>query len=105
MRILQPAEWSKPRGFSHGVELDGPGRWVVLAGQTGGDEKGEDPADLAAQVAVALRRIVQLLAGAGAAPQQIRRPTRDLTHPSGKENPRPGIGAAPKGRCGADISR
>ena len=25
MRILQPAEWSKPRGFSHGVEVDGPG--------------------------------------------------------------------------------
>jgi hypothetical protein len=41
MRILQPAEWSKPRGFSHGVEVDGPGRWIVLAGQTGGDEKGE----------------------------------------------------------------
>ena len=36
MRILQPAEWSKPRGFSHGVAVDGPGRWIVLAGQTGG---------------------------------------------------------------------
>ena len=41
MRILQPAEWSKPRGFSHGVVVDAPGRWIVLAGQTGGDEKGE----------------------------------------------------------------
>ena len=29
MRILQPAEWSKPRGFSHGVELNAPGRWIV----------------------------------------------------------------------------
>ena len=35
MRILQPAEWSKPRGFSHGVAVEGPGRWIVLAGQTG----------------------------------------------------------------------
>src|SRR5207248_2091684 len=43
MRILQPAEWSKPRGFSHGVEFNGPGRWIVLAGQTGGDEKGDYP--------------------------------------------------------------
>ena len=43
MRILQPADWSKPRGFSHGVEIAGPGRWVVLAGQTGGDEKGDFP--------------------------------------------------------------
>ena len=38
---LQPAEWSKPRGFSHGVAVEGPGRWIVLAGQTGGDEKGD----------------------------------------------------------------
>ena len=36
MRVLQPAEWSKPRGFSHGVAVEGPGRWIVLAGQTGG---------------------------------------------------------------------
>ena len=54
MVILQPAEWPKPRGFSHGVEVDGPGRWIVLAGQTGGDDKGEYSSDMAAQVAVAL---------------------------------------------------
>ena len=52
MRILQPAEWSKPRGFSHGVAVDGPGQWIVLAGQTGGDEKGDYPTDMASQVAV-----------------------------------------------------
>jgi len=63
MRTLQPAGWSKPRGFSHGVELDGPGRWIVLAGQTGGDDKGEYQPDLAAQAGTALRRIVTLLAG------------------------------------------
>jgi enamine deaminase RidA (YjgF/YER057c/UK114 family) len=62
MRILQPVEWSKPRGFSHGVELDGGGRWIVLAGQTGGDEKGDYAPDMAAQVASALRRIIKLLA-------------------------------------------
>ena len=65
MRVLQPAEWSKPRGFSHGVEVDGPGRWIVLAGQTGGDEKGNYQPDLAGQVAVALRRITKLLSEAG----------------------------------------
>ena len=65
MRILQPAEWSKPRGFSHGVEVDGPGKWIVLAGQTGGDEKGDYQPDMAGQVAVALRRIIkQATAGA-----------------------------------------
>ena len=71
MRILQPAEWSKPRGFSHGVEIAAPGRWIVLAGQTGGDEKGDYPTDMAAQVAGALRRIIKLLAEAGAGPQHI----------------------------------
>ena len=38
MRILQPADWPNPRGFSHGVTLDGPGQGIVLAGQTGGDD-------------------------------------------------------------------
>ena len=57
MRILQPAEWSKPRGFSHGVAVDGPGKWVVLAGQTGGDEKGDYQPDMAAQVGTALKQI------------------------------------------------
>jgi enamine deaminase RidA (YjgF/YER057c/UK114 family) len=49
MFVLQPAEWSKPRGFSHGVVVDGPGKWIVLAGQTGGDEKGEYQDDMAGQ--------------------------------------------------------
>jgi enamine deaminase RidA (YjgF/YER057c/UK114 family) len=73
MRILQPAEWSKPRGFSHGIALEGPGQWIVLAGQTGGDDKGDYPSDMAAQVDAALRRIIKLLAEAGAGPQHIVR--------------------------------
>jgi hypothetical protein len=71
MRVLQPAEWSKPRGFSHGVVVDGPGKWVVLAGQTGGDEKGDYAPDLAVQVATALKRIVKLLGEAGAGPEPV----------------------------------
>jgi enamine deaminase RidA (YjgF/YER057c/UK114 family) len=94
MRILQPAEWSKPRGFSHGVEVTGPGRWIVLAGQTGGDEKGEYSSDMAAQVAVALRRIIKLLAEAGAGPQHIVRLTWYLTSRGEYEAAGPGIGAA-----------
>src|SRR5260370_3858013 len=71
MLTLQPAYWSKPRGFSHGVAVDGPGRWIVLAGQTGGDDKGEYQPDMAGQVAVALRRIIKLLAEAGARPPHM----------------------------------
>jgi enamine deaminase RidA (YjgF/YER057c/UK114 family) len=100
MRILQPAEWPKPRGFSQGVELDGSGRWVVLAGQTGGDEKGKYSTDLAAQVGVALRRIVKLLAEAGATPEHIVRLTWYLTSRSEYEASGAAIGAAWKETLG-----
>ncbi|XIA62930.1 RidA family protein [Bradyrhizobium sp. TZ2] len=86
MRILQPAEWSKPRGFSHGVEVDGPGKWIVLAGQTGGDEKGDYSPDMAGQVGTALKRIIKLLAEAGAGPEHIVRLTWYLTSRSEYES-------------------
>jgi enamine deaminase RidA (YjgF/YER057c/UK114 family) len=94
MRILQPAEWPKPRGFSHGVMVDASGKWIVLAGQTGGDEKGEYQPDLAGQVAVALRKIIKLLAEAGAGPEHIVRLTWYLTSRSEYEAAAAAIGAA-----------
>ena len=93
MRILQPADWSKPRGFSHGVVVEAPGRWIVLAGQTG-DEKGEYASDMAGQVAVALRRIIRLLAEAGAGPEHIVRLTWYLTSRTEYEAAGAAIGAA-----------
>ena len=93
MRTLQPADWSKPRGLSHGVVVDAPGRWIVLAGQTG-DEKGDYSPDMAGQVAVALRRIITLLAEAGAGPEHIVRLTWYLTNRSDYEAAGAGIGAA-----------
>jgi enamine deaminase RidA (YjgF/YER057c/UK114 family) len=103
MRILQPAEWSKPRGFSHGVAVEEPGRWIVLAGQTGGDESGDYAADLAAQVGTALRRIVKLLAEAGAGPQHIVRLTWYLTSRSDYEAAGAGIGVAWKETLGRNF--
>jgi enamine deaminase RidA (YjgF/YER057c/UK114 family) len=94
MRILQPADWSKPRGFSHGVVVEAPGRWIVLAGQTGGGDKGEYPADMASQVGAALRRIVRLLAEAGAGPEHIVRLTWYLTSRGEHEAAGPAIAAA-----------
>jgi enamine deaminase RidA (YjgF/YER057c/UK114 family) len=94
MRILQPAEWSKPRGFSHRVALEGPGRWIVLAGQTAGSDKGDYPSDLAGQVAVALRKIITLLAEAEAGPEHIVRLTWYLTSRSEYEAAGVGIGTA-----------
>jgi enamine deaminase RidA (YjgF/YER057c/UK114 family) len=94
MRVLQPADWQKPRGFSHGVEVDGSGKWVVLAGQTGGDDKGEYSSELGAQVAVALHRIVKLLGEAGAGPEHIVRLTWYLTSRGEYEAAGLAIGAA-----------
>jgi len=93
MRTLQPAEWKKPRGFSHGVTFEGPGRWIVLAGQTG-DEKGEYAADMAGQVAIALRKITTLLGEAAAGPEHIVRLTWYLTDRAEYEAAGAGIGAA-----------
>ena len=50
-----------------------------LAGQTGGNEKGDYAPDMAAQVATALKRIITLLAEAGAGPEHIVRLTWYLT--------------------------
>jgi enamine deaminase RidA (YjgF/YER057c/UK114 family) len=103
MQILQPAEWKKPRGFSHGVVAEGPGRWVVLAGQTGGDEAGEYAPDMAAQVGTALKRIIKLLGEAGAGPEHIVRLTWYLTSRSEYEAAGAGIGAAWKETLGRNF--
>jgi enamine deaminase RidA (YjgF/YER057c/UK114 family) len=103
MLVLQPAEWSKPRGFSHGVVVDGPGKWIVLAGQTGGDEKGEYQSDMAGQVGTALKRIVKLLGEAGAGPEHIVRLTWYLTSKNEYEAAGAGIGAAWKETLGRNF--
>jgi enamine deaminase RidA (YjgF/YER057c/UK114 family) len=51
----------------------------MLAGQTGGDEKGDYAPDMAAQVGSALKRIIKLLGEAGAGPEHIVRLTWYLT--------------------------
>src|SRR5258705_4668591 len=101
MRILQPAEWSKPRGFSHGLAVDGPGKWVVLAGQTGGDEKGDYQPDMAAQGGTALKRIVKMLCETRARPGHIVRLTWDLASRSEYQGAGPRLWAAWNGTLGS----
>ena len=103
MKVLQPADWSKPRGFSHGVVVDAPGRWIVLAGQTGGDEAGNYSEDFGAQVKSALQRIIRLLKEAGAGPEHIVRLTWYITSRSDYESSGAGIGAAWKETLGRNF--
>ena len=103
MRVLQPAEWSKPRGFSHGVAVDGPGRWVVLAGQTGGDEKGDYPRRYGGPGRHRAATVIKLLAEAGAGPEHIVRLTWYLTSRDEYQAAGAGIGAAWKETLGRNF--
>lgn len=95
MITLQPTDWSKPRGYSHGMMTEGPGKWIVLAGQTATDDQGAYPsADMAAQVRLILQRIVRLLAEAGGAPEHIVRLNWYIVSRGEYEEAGAGIGAA-----------
>ena len=78
MRVLQPPEWTPPRGYSNGIEAEG--RLVFVAGQIGWNGQAEfDTDDFASQVRQALANIVAILAEAGAEPRHITRMTWYIT--------------------------
>lgn len=103
MQVLQPSDWARPRGFSHGVVAEGPGRWIVLAGQTGGDDSGQYDPDLGQQVRTALQRIMRLLAEAKAGPEHIVRLVWYVTSQAEYEAAGAGIGAAWKETLGRNF--
>jgi enamine deaminase RidA (YjgF/YER057c/UK114 family) len=71
-QILQPAQWPRPKGFSHGMAARG--RLLFVAGQVGWDSTGRfASARLADQVKVALENIVAVLGEAGARPEHVTR--------------------------------
>jgi enamine deaminase RidA (YjgF/YER057c/UK114 family) len=76
-RILQPASWPRPRGYSNGISA--AGETIFLAGQIGWDAGGKFAEGLANQVGQALTNIVILLAEAGAEPRHLVRLTWFVT--------------------------
>lgn len=73
-RVLQPAAWPRPSGYSSGIVADGV--TIFLAGQIGWDATtGRLAEGMAAQVEQALHNIVMLLAEAKAQPSDIVRLT------------------------------
>jgi enamine deaminase RidA (YjgF/YER057c/UK114 family) len=77
-RILQPAAWPRPSGYSNGVVAAGP--TIFLAGQIGWDATtGCIAGSMTAQVEQALRNIVSLLAEARAEPNDVVRLTWFVT--------------------------
>ncbi len=92
-RILQPADWPRPRGYSNGVAARGV--QVYTAGQIGWDASGRFPeGGMAAQVAQALRNIVAVLAEANARPEHLVRLTWYVTSRKDYLDELPAIGEA-----------
>jgi enamine deaminase RidA (YjgF/YER057c/UK114 family) len=74
MKILQPAGWAAPRGYSNGVAASGT--TVFVAGQIGWNARCEfDSDDFVEQVRQALLNVRAVLAEAGAKPEHITRMT------------------------------
>ena len=93
MKILQPADWPRPKGYSNGVSASG--RMIFIAGVVGWDAQ-ESFAEytLHGQFAQALRNTLAILAEDGAGPQHIVRMTCYVTDRHEYVNSRDEIGAA-----------
>lgn len=74
LRILQPRDWPRPRGYANGVSARG--RQIYVAGQIGWNERGDlVGTDLVSQARQALRNIVAILAEDDARPGHLVRLT------------------------------
>jgi enamine deaminase RidA (YjgF/YER057c/UK114 family) len=68
--ILQPASWAQPKGYANGIMAQG--KLVFVGGQIGWNRQNRFEAhDLVGQVRQTLQNIVDVLAEAGAKPDQV----------------------------------
>ena len=74
MKVLQPADWPAPVGYSNGIAAQGT--VVFIAGQVGWNSKQQfDSVDLAPQFDQALKNLLAVLAEAGGKAEHICRIT------------------------------
>jgi enamine deaminase RidA (YjgF/YER057c/UK114 family) len=93
MKILQPPNWPRPKGYSNGISAKG--RMIFTAGVVGWDEHESFPDyTLHGQFARALMNTLEILAADGAGPQHIVRMTCYVTDRHEYLNSRDEIGAA-----------
>lgn len=71
-QIINPSELAKPRGFSHGIVVEG-GRLLMLAGQDASDGEGRivAPGDLIAQYEQVIKNLKTVVEAAGGELQDI----------------------------------
>lgn len=78
MKILQPPNWPRPKGYSNGVSARG--RMILTAGVVGWDENETFPdSSLHGQFLRALMNTLEILAQDGAGPQHVVRMTVYVT--------------------------
>jgi len=93
VKILQPPNWPRPRGYSNGISARG--RIIFTAGVVGWDENETFPDyTLHGQFSKALMNTLEILAADGAGPQHIVRMTCYVTDRHEYLNSRDEIGAA-----------
>jgi enamine deaminase RidA (YjgF/YER057c/UK114 family) len=66
IRFFNPETIAKPPGYSHVVEVTGPGRLVYFAGQLGMDRSGKMGANVREQIELAFENLKAALASVGA---------------------------------------
>ena len=92
-KVLQPAGWATPRGYSNGIAARG--MVVSVAGQIGWNAQCQfESDDFAAQARQALANVVAVLAEAGAGPEHIVRMTWYVVDKREYVAAYPAIGAA-----------
>lgn len=93
MRILQPDDWPRPKGYANGVEATG--RLIFVAGQVGWDADENFASDcMAAQTRQALENVLAVLREAPAGPEHVVRMTWYVTDKHEYREKAPEIGAA-----------
>jgi enamine deaminase RidA (YjgF/YER057c/UK114 family) len=86
VRFVNPQAIAKPPGYTHVVEVTGPGRTVYIAGQIGTDRSGNlagAPGDARAQMVQAFENLKAALAEVGATFKDVVKITNyllDITH-------------------------
>jgi enamine deaminase RidA (YjgF/YER057c/UK114 family) len=100
MKVLQPAGWPRPKGYSNGISAKG--RMIFTAGVVGWDEHESFPDyTLHGQFAQALRNTLQILAEDGAGPEHVVRMTAYVIDRAEYSRERDEIGTAWKAIMGA----
>jgi len=81
-RFLNPPGLAKPPGYTHVVEMTGPGRIVFIAGQLGADLDGQMKPDFAGQAEQVFENLKAALSSVGARFQDIVKLNNYLADPA-----------------------